>query len=39
MEGAGVGKVREGGQVGRPGLKGCKCAGEDSRDKVEDSRG
>ena len=39
MEGADVGKVGEGGQIGRPGLEGCGCAGEDSRDEVKDSGG
>ena len=32
VEGASVGEVGEDGQIGRPGLKGCGCAGEDSRD-------
>ena len=38
VEGAGVREVGKGEQIGRPGLEGCGCAGEDSRDKVKDSR-
>jgi len=39
IEGADVGEVRKGRQVGHPGLEDCRCAGENSRDEVEDSRG
>jgi len=39
VEGAGVGEAGEGGRVGRPGLEGCRCPGEDGRSEIEDSRG
>jgi len=39
VKGAGVGEVGEGRRVGRPGLEGCKCIGEDSREEVKDSGG
>jgi len=39
VERAGVGEVREVGRVGCLGQKGCRCIGENSRDKVKDSRG
>ena len=39
VEGAGVGKVGDGGRVGCPGPEGCGCVGEDSRDEAEDSGG
>ena len=35
----GIGEVGEGGRVGCPGLEDCRCAREDSRDEVENSRG